>query len=1082
MRVCGFLRVDPVSRRPQHIPLARTDVHTTILASASRTILTQTFVNSRGDAPELRYNFPLYDGVSVVGFTCTIGDRVITGVVKEKAEARQVYDEAVARGETAGLLDQLPEASDCFTTTIGNVPGGAEIKVEIVYIGELKHDAQVDGVRFTIPTNIAPRYGGQPMEMAGTQSLADGSISITVDAEAPAGSHITSIQSPSHQLAVTLGKLSTTPDAEPSFQRASATLSLGTAQLTNDFILQVKTTNAGEPVAVLEEHSTIPNQRALMVTLVPKFELPLEKPEIVFMCDRSGSMGGKEEDLRSALRIFVKSMRTGMKFNICSFGSNHTFLWERSQPYNQATVDEAMRHIDTIQANYGGTEMYHAVKDIFGRRYQDVNLEVFLLTDGQIWNQEQLLQLINQQVSESNGAIRLFSLGIGSGASHSLIEGVARAGQGFSQSVADREQMGSKVVRMLKGALFPHVKDYSLELKGIPNTGEDEFEIIENVSDVKSVEEAALSPATLTGDSVPQTPRSLYDTSIATDTEMQDTEFAAEPSHIPKIDIPKVLQAPSKVPPLFPFSRTTVYLMLSPDTPSPSFVTLRGSSSYGPLALEIPITVLKEKGETIHQLAAKKAVGELEEGRGWIYDAKEKGLEGQSLKQKYDSVFQEMVKSEAVRLGVQYQVGGKWCSFVATEADGTGAKEPRAPLSGTMDSDRYAGAFGVPRSRMMGSSAQRFAGTPQMMATPASYQHQQHRERDRATPGFSRLGAPQMPMQFAGASLFGSSSSSANNSNEPTSLFGSNSPSAVPAPGNNTGASLFGSVSSSVKNTGASLFGSSSSPAAPATGGGLFGTSSTSAVPAPGNNTGASLFGSVSSSVNNTGAPLFGSSSSPANNAGASLFGSTAAPAAPAPANNTGGGLFSTSSSSAFSAPANNIGSGLFGSATTNKTGGWGAQAFGGVPPSQTDTRCSEEYSPNRSAPRRSRPSQMQMPPASTDPSTADDKIQGLAILQNFEGYWTWDEKLSSLLGISEQEVLSYIDSSMGAALNTTEVISTVCAIAWLRKMKANEKDTWELIVDKALDWINDEFGSERGRDIIAFIPVMEKCFYEKHL
>ncbi|KAF9344890.1 von Willebrand factor A domain-containing protein 5A, partial [Mortierella sp. NVP85] len=142
------------------LPLVNVEAHTVILETTSRTTLTQTYQNpSASDPiPELQYTFPLYDGVSVVGFTCRIGDRTIIGQVKEKQRAKKDFKDAVLRGDKAALLEQLPSASDVFTTTVGNIPAGAKVVVEITYIGELKHDAEVNGVRFTIPTSIMPRY------------------------------------------------------------------------------------------------------------------------------------------------------------------------------------------------------------------------------------------------------------------------------------------------------------------------------------------------------------------------------------------------------------------------------------------------------------------------------------------------------------------------------------------------------------------------------------------------------------------------------------------------------------------------------------------------------------------------------------------------------------------------------------------------------------------------------------------------------------------------------------------------------------------------------------------------------------
>ncbi|KAF9344891.1 hypothetical protein BGX34_005246, partial [Mortierella sp. NVP85] len=125
---------------------------------------------------------------------------------------------------------------------------------------------------------------------------------------------------------------------------------------------------------------------------------------------------------------------------------------------------------------------------------------------------------------------------------------------------------------------------------------------------------------------------------------------------------------PHIIPPLYAFNRTNVYLLMSQQSSSltPKSVVLRGVSRHGPLEIEIPIQILDTPGETIHQLAAKSAIAELEQGRGWITQLKDES-DGQLFREKYESRFPDMVEREAVRLGVQFQVGGKWCSFVATE-------------------------------------------------------------------------------------------------------------------------------------------------------------------------------------------------------------------------------------------------------------------------------------------------------------------------------------------------------------------------------------------------------------------------------
>jgi Vault protein inter-alpha-trypsin domain/von Willebrand factor type A domain len=660
--------------RPRvYLPQVDVSSHTTILSTTSRTTIRQTFVNpsdSRG-IREIRYTFPLFDGVSVVGFKCEVKDRVIVGEVKEREEARKEYIAAKERGETAGLLEQLPEASDVFTTTVGNVPPGASIIVEITYLGELKHDAEVDGARFTIPTVIAPRYSSYPGQLSSSPAslLNEGKFSATVDIMLQDGAFIKEVRSPSHPIAVQNGIISTASEADPSMNKASVTLGMGTSQLERDFVVQIVSKDFAKPSAVLETHPKYPNHKALMATLVPKFQLELHRPEIVFICDRSGSMGGgRIEALKKALQTFLKSLPVGVVFNICSFGSSHDFLWDKSQPYNEKTLDKAVKYVQKMDADYGGTEMLRPVMATLDRRHKDRDLEVFLVTDGEIWDQQTLFDNLNSRIGTMKEPARIFTLGIGDQVSSSLIEGVARAGKGFSQTVGENEKMDSKVIRMLKGALLPHINDYKLEL-----TFADSAEPV-NASTPVLVEvptgekaEKAKKPGLV------KRTIALFDDSSNPDAPIAYSKEAIDKINLP---VPRILQAPSEIPPLYPFMRRTVYLLLPEVKGELKAVTLSGTCDQGPLRLEIPVDILKTPGETIHQLAAKGAVQELEEGRGWIYTAvvASDKAKPQLLCNEFPSIVPELAKREAVRLGVKFQVGGKNCSFVAVEKK----KQPEA--------------------------------------------------------------------------------------------------------------------------------------------------------------------------------------------------------------------------------------------------------------------------------------------------------------------------------------------------------------------------------------------------------------------
>ncbi|KAF7128279.1 hypothetical protein CNMCM5793_002821 [Aspergillus hiratsukae] len=650
--LCGCSYYPQPNSNPVYLPRIGIRAHATILSSVSRTVLTQTYTNpSSNPLEEVAYTFPLYDGVSVVSFNCQVGDRTLHSRVKPRKQAKAEYEDAVSKGESAALMAHSLSASDVFSIRLGNVGPGEKVVVEITFVGELKQDAQTDAVRYTLPNSIAPRYGHQVEDRAVAPSADVQGISITVDVQMEKTAIIREIQSTSHSLSVALGRVSVTAsDAAFNPAQASATVNLKEDRnaLSRDFVLLVKADGLDTPRAMLETHPTIPSQRAIMTTLVPKFGLDPIKPEIIFVVDRSGSMSDKVDTLKSALRVFLKSLPVGVFFNICSFGSSYSFLWPKSLLYTAESLREALTFVDSVSAYMGGTEMQQAVEATVHSRMKDMDLEVLILTDGQIWNEQALFKFIRERAADNSA--RFFSLGIGDEASHSLVEGIARAGNGFSQLVVKYEELDRKVVRMLKGALTPHISDYKLEVEY--DDGGEDFEVVlperpKTVTEETEKEQQAIS---------------LFDADYKEDEQKPDEE------PLPDVTAPQTIQAPYRIPGLYPFIRTTAYLLLGPATThNPKSLIFRGTSKQGPLVLRIPIDNIGT-GETIHQLAARKAMIELEEGHGWLATAYSDGNPFNNL---HPATKERIIARECEKLGTQFQVTGKHCSFIALEKDST---------------------------------------------------------------------------------------------------------------------------------------------------------------------------------------------------------------------------------------------------------------------------------------------------------------------------------------------------------------------------------------------------------------------------
>ncbi|KAJ9234733.1 hypothetical protein DTO169E5_6446 [Paecilomyces variotii] len=1054
---CAYLS----SRGLEYLPQVDLNVHSTILSSTSRTTLTQTFINpSKHEAIEnVSYMFPLYDGVSVVAFSCHVGDRVLHGLVKERQQASAEYNQAVESGQTAGLLEQMTDASDVFRTKLGNIPADSKVVVAITYVGELRQDGQANGVRFTIPSVIAPRYGNVRDDQGAQSStwsglVQRGGLTITVDVMMEKGSVIRGLQSTSHPLAISLGRTSRSPDSVFEPHQASATLSLrkGQVLLERDFVMVVNAEGQDQPVAFLETHPSIPNQRALMTSLVPKFGLPDNTPEIVFVIDRSGSMASNIPTLQSALRVFLKSLPVGVMFNICSFGSSYSFMWQRSKDVDAACLEAALDYVNTITSNMGGTEMYQAVDATLKNRFKDRELEVLLLTDGDIWEQNSLFSLINEASKENT--VRFFSLGIGSGASSSLVEGIARAGNGFSQFVLEDEELDKKVIRMLKGALSPHINDLSLEVEYAAVDSDDDFEMVDAANTIPMVESTESTNEHSKGEKAmkkPIEPISLFDNSY------QEPELKTGNGKIPVTDrfkdlptipVPNILQAPGKVPSLFPFIRSNIYIIFSPETAgkTPKDLIFRGTSKHRSLSLRIPIQDAGI-GETVHQLAAKRAVLELEEGRGWLLNAKT--ADGNLVKDVCDSKWENIVARECVRLGTKFQIAGRWCSFVALQNDNSmNTPVSQCQISSTEHANAPT-AFGT-----RGGGSGRFLHGGRGGGIPQGQQHVQMAQQATLRPLARGTYVP--PHGRADFCSFGNNGKTpipaSSSSGTPlvrcasiprTTLFSGSS--TLP---NNHGVPQFGCPSNS-----GGFFGSTSQSPSPRISS-LFGGSPQTSQPSPATrfppSQGVSFFGSSNLSRSPFASPPNLNTNNPLSPSGQSLF-------------PVGALLHGTPPSS--SSPHENL-------TDTNLTDNSNHSGRGVAPQTAYKTlrpRCvvrSCDVSPSA-------------PSAPGD----TDKVHQIIGLQAFEGSWDWTTQLLQILGIDHAKVEPKLEEELNAASekyglgnhedpffdNTiSRLLATLLVRTFLEEKASDKKEIWELVDKKAAKWLEQTLQS-MGPDAAPF-------------
>jgi len=135
------------------------DVDLTVSGPTIRARVTQIFRNQTQDWMEATYVYPLPPGGAVDTLKMVVGDRVIVGDIKERQQARAVYEEARRTGRKAALTEQ--ERPNIFTNSVANIGPGETVLVQIEY----QEPVQQNGNEFSlrVPMVVGPRYNPAPV-------------------------------------------------------------------------------------------------------------------------------------------------------------------------------------------------------------------------------------------------------------------------------------------------------------------------------------------------------------------------------------------------------------------------------------------------------------------------------------------------------------------------------------------------------------------------------------------------------------------------------------------------------------------------------------------------------------------------------------------------------------------------------------------------------------------------------------------------------------------------------------------------------------------------------------------------------
>ncbi|WP_245296976.1 MULTISPECIES: marine proteobacterial sortase target protein [Rhodomicrobium] len=455
-------------------PLVGTDIDIAVSGPTARARVTQHFYNPTENWVEGVYVYPLPENSAVDSLKMVIGDRIIIGDIKERQEAKRIYEEAKREGKKAALMEQ--ERPNMFTNSVANIGPGETIVVQIEYQQSVPQSANRFSLR--VPLVVAPRYNPKPLvQTVDFGGKGWGQISdpvpdrdrieppvldprdnapvnpVTLTVRLQAGFPLGEVKSAYH----------TVKTESPSEDSRIVKIE-GAVPADKDFELTWEP-KAGQAPAAGLFHERLGGTDYLLAFVTPPVLSQAQAPrprEIIFVIDNSGSMGGSSiVQAKSSLLYGLRQLKPGDRFNVVRFDDTMEVLFPGAVPADMEHVGQAQTFVSALQAN-GGTEMVPAMKAALtddGGAGAEMLRQVVFLTDGAIGNEQQLFETIASGLGRS----RVFMVGIGSAPNSYLMRHAAELGRGSFTRIGSGTQVEERMRALFNKLEKPAVTDLSVK-------------------------------------------------------------------------------------------------------------------------------------------------------------------------------------------------------------------------------------------------------------------------------------------------------------------------------------------------------------------------------------------------------------------------------------------------------------------------------------------------------------------------------------------------------------------------------------------------------------------------------------------
>uniref|UniRef100_A0A3B1JY48 Inter-alpha-trypsin inhibitor heavy chain 3 n=1 Tax=Astyanax mexicanus TaxID=7994 RepID=A0A3B1JY48_ASTMX len=454
----------------EDVEISSFHINSTVTSRYAITVITSRVKNQHTDSKEIHFEVKIPKNAFISKFRMTIEGKTYDGVVKEKEAAQQQYSEAVARGESAGVVSSVGRTLEEFKTSV-TVAALSKVTFELTYeeLLQRRHG------KYDLLINA------QPM-----QPVADFKIDVSIK-ENPGISFLEvkgDLNSGELANAVT-----TTRSGEeawihfyPTSDQQTTCSSCTENGLNGDLIItyDVERTNPNGDIQIMNKY---------FVHFFAPANLIRTPKNVVFIIDRSGSMYGRKiQQTRSALDHILGDLDSGDHFGLILFDSS-VDVWKRELiQATSSNVNLAKQFVKTIQ-DRGTTDINSAVLkgvEMLNKHQREGSASILiLLTDGAPNTGESNPDRIRVNVKEAIGKkMSLYCLGFGFDVNYDFLEKMALENNGFARRIYEDSDASDQLQGFYKEVATLLLFDLELLYEGASNLTETAYSMYYNGSEI----------------------------------------------------------------------------------------------------------------------------------------------------------------------------------------------------------------------------------------------------------------------------------------------------------------------------------------------------------------------------------------------------------------------------------------------------------------------------------------------------------------------------------------------------------------------------------------------------------------------